>query len=103
MERVCNIIIEIFMSRKSWILTKRSVIKGKVRKSVPFKWVFKSQEEAERLFFLKSRNVVNGYMEVPGVDFTDSLSPVASDTSTRIAVERRDRKSVVFNSDVSRC
>ena len=26
-------------------------------------------------------------MQVPGVDFTESLSPVTSDTSTRILIE----------------
>ena len=27
-----------------------------------------------------------GYMQVPGVDFTESFYPVASDTSTRIII-----------------
>ena len=35
---------------------------------------------------MKSINVVRGYMQVPGVDFTESLSSVASDTSTRILI-----------------
>ena len=50
--------VKILMSRKAWILTKRSVIKAKVRKLVPAKWVFKSKEEAEGLIFLKSRSAV---------------------------------------------
>ena len=33
---------------------------------------------------MKPRNLVNGYTQVPGVDFTESLSPVASETSPRI-------------------
>ena len=67
-------------------MTKVSVIKAKRRKPVPIKWVFNSKEEAHSLFRLKSRNVVNGYMQVPGVDFTESFSPVVSDTSTRILI-----------------
>ena len=30
--------------------------------------------------------MVNGYTQVPGVDFTESLSPVALDTSTSILI-----------------
>ena len=51
-----------FLSRKAWILTKRSVVKAKDRNTVPVKWVFKSKEEAYGLICLKSRNVVKGYM-----------------------------------------
>ena len=51
-----------FLSRKAWILTKRSVVKAKGRNTVPVKWVFKSKEEAYGLIRLKSRNVVKGYM-----------------------------------------
>ena len=50
------------MSRKAWIMTKRSVVKAKGRNTVPVKWVFKSKEEAYELIRLKSRNVVKGYM-----------------------------------------
>ena len=35
---------------------------------------------------MKTRNVGKGCMKVPGVDFTESLSPVASYTSTRIMI-----------------
>ena len=61
-------------------------MKAKGIKSVPFKWVFKSKEEADRLIRLKLRNVIKGYMQVPGVEFTESFLPVASDTSTRIVI-----------------
>ena len=65
---------------------KKSAVKDKGIKPVPVKWVFKSKEEADGLISLKSINVVKGYMKVPGVDFTESLYPVASDTSTRILI-----------------
>ena len=65
-----------FLSRKAWIPTKRIVVKSKGRKPVPVKWVFKSKEEAGGLIRLKSRNLVGVYMQVLGVDFTESFSPV---------------------------
>ena len=71
---------------KAWISTKKIIMEGKVRKTVPVKWVFKSKEDPDGLISTKLRNVVKGYMKVPGVDFTDSFYPVASDTSTRILI-----------------
>ena len=65
---------------------KKSAVKDKGIKPVPVKWVFKSKEEADGLISLKSINVVKGYMKVPGVDFTESLSTVVSDTSKRILI-----------------
>ena len=75
-----------FMSRNYWITKKRSVVKSKGRNPVPFKWVFKSKEEDDGLIHMNSRNVVKGYMQVPGFYFTGSFSPVASDNSTRILI-----------------
>ena len=64
----------------------RSVIKAKVKNPVPFKWVFKSREEADGLFCLKSINVVMGNMQVPWFEYTDSFSPFVSKTSTNILI-----------------
>ena len=75
-----------FLSIKAWIPTKRIIVKAKERNPVPVKWVFKSKEEADGLIRLKLRYVVKGYMPFLGVDFTDSFSPVASETSTRILI-----------------
>ena len=75
------------LSRKAYIPTKRSIVISKVRKPAPINCIFNSKEEPGRLINLKSRNVVKGYMQVPGVDSTKSLLPVASDTSTRILID----------------
>ena len=75
-----------FLSRKAWIPTKKSVVKSKGRKPVPVKWVFDRKEEISGLLSLNLINLVKGYMQVPGVDFTDSIYPVASDTSTRTLI-----------------
>ena len=53
MENVCDIRSGKIMSKKSWIPTKRSVIKDKGRKPVPAKWVFKSKAESGGLISLK--------------------------------------------------
>ena len=63
-----------FLSRKAWIPKKRIVVKAKGINPVPFKWVFKNKEEADGLVCLKSINVVKVYVQVPGVDFTESFS-----------------------------
>ena len=57
-----------------------------MRKLAPVKRSFKSKEEPDGLFNLKTINLVKGYMKFPGVDFTESLSQVTSDTSTRILI-----------------
>ena len=75
-----------FLSINEWILTKRSVVKAKDRKPVPVKWVFKIKEDPDGLIHLKSINVVKGYMQVTGVDSTDSFSPAIPYTSTRILI-----------------
>ena len=65
---------------------KRIKIKYKGSKSVPLKWLFKSTEDPAGLICLKSRILVKGYIQLSGVDYTESFSPVETDTSTRILV-----------------
>ena len=55
-------------------------MKEKGKNPVPFKWVFKSKEEPGGSINMKFRNVVNGYMQVHGVEFKDSFPPVVSET-----------------------
>ena len=57
---------------------KRSVVKSKGIEPVPVKWLFKSKEESDGFIFLKLRNIVKGYMQLLGVDFTESFSPVVA-------------------------
>ena len=86
MENVCDIRSEIFLSRKAWVPTKRSVVKFKGIKPLHVKWSFNSKEEADGLIYLNLINLVKGYMQVPVVDFTDSFSPDVSDTQTSILI-----------------
>ena len=75
-----------FMPRKAWITINRSIVEYKGRNTAPINWAFKSKEEPGRLICLKSRNVVKGYIQVPGVDYTEQFSLVAIYTSTRIII-----------------
>ena len=49
------------------------------RKLVPTKLVFKKKDEIDGSIRYKTRNVTLGFMMVPGVDFTERFSPVATD------------------------
>ena len=71
-----------FISRKACIPTKIIVVTAKVRNPVPIK----IKEEPDRLIRPKSINSVKGYMQCPGVEFTESLLTVTLDTSTRILI-----------------
>ena len=47
-----------------------SVVKEKGIHTVPVKWLFNGNKYPDILISLKSRSVVKGYMQVPGVYFT---------------------------------
>ena len=79
-------------------------MKAKGKNPVPVKWVFKSKEKTDGLICMKSINVVKGYMQVPGVELTDSFSPVTPDTSTStligLTLYYKDNVSIVELCDV---
>ena len=75
-----------FLYRDAWIPTKLAKVRAKGRKPIPVKWVFKTKLEPDGCERLKSRIVSKSFMQVPGVDFTEKFSPVATDTSTRIII-----------------
>ena len=60
-----------FLSRKACIPIKISKANTKDIKPVPVKWVFNSKEDSDGLMRLESINVVKGYIQVPGVDYTE--------------------------------
>ena len=71
-----------FLGRKTWTFAPKSDAKG--RKLVGTKLVFKIKDEADGTLRYKTRIVTLGYMQIPGVDFTEKFSPVATDSSIRI-------------------
>ena len=54
------------------------------RISLETKGVFKKKIELDGSIRYKSRIVSKGYMQIPGVDYTERYFPVASDTTTRV-------------------
>ena len=71
-----------FIKRKVWSKFPRSELHG--RKPLGSRWVFKKKKEQDLTTRYKARVVVKGYIQIPGVDFTDSFAPVATDTSIRV-------------------
>ena len=68
---------------------KRSEVREKGRRLIPTKHVFKkkieldAKTEKEYLRY-KDRIVTLGFIQIPGVDYTENFSPVATDTAIRI-------------------
>jgi Reverse transcriptase (RNA-dependent DNA polymerase). len=56
------------------------------KKPIGSKYVFKEKLEQDGSIRLKSRIVIKGYTQIPGIDFTETFSPVANDTSIRVAI-----------------
>ena len=75
-----------FLKRGSWKKKLRSDVKRLGRKIIGTKLVFKKKDEQDGTVRLKTRAVTKGYLQIPGVDFTESFSPVAADTTIRVAI-----------------
>ncbi len=77
----CKKEINDFVSRKVWEHIKISDVRMG-RELLGTKWVFK----VKRCGRYRSRLVVLGYAQIPGVDYTDNFSPVVHDVTLRIAI-----------------
>ncbi len=75
-----------FIERGSWRKKLRSEVKDEGRKIIGAKWVCKRKDEQDGSVRHKGRIVSLGYMQIPGVDYTESFSPVGNDTSVRIVI-----------------
>ena len=71
-----------FYKREVWKRVPKSQLKG--RRTLGTRWVFKKKNEQNGSVRYKARLVVKGYVQIPGVDFTDSFAPVATGTSVRV-------------------
>jgi Reverse transcriptase (RNA-dependent DNA polymerase) len=50
------------------------------------KWIFKEKIYPDGTNKYKARCVSRGFMQIPGVDYTESFEPVASDSGIRIVI-----------------
>jgi histone deacetylase 1/2 len=67
------------IKRKVWCRVKKSSIPSNQR-CVKCKWVFKIKRNG----VFRARLVACGYSQIPGVDFSESYSPVANDVTIRL-------------------
>jgi hypothetical protein len=74
------------VKRGSWRKKLRSEVKNEGRKIIGAKWVHKRKDEQDGSVRHKGRIVSLGCMQIPGVDHTESFSPVGNDTSVRIVI-----------------
>jgi hypothetical protein len=72
-----------FLKRGSWKFVKKSDVLKQGRKPIGTKWVFKIKHESDNSLRYKSRVVTKGYQQIPGVDYTEKFSPVATASSLR--------------------
>ena len=75
-----------FLKRKSWEYVFRDEVIKMGRKIIPCKWVFKIKQEIDNTIRYKTRLCVKGFHQIPGIDFTESFSPVASGTTIVIVL-----------------
>ena len=64
------------------MVDRSSVPRGK--KILKTRWVYRKKEKEDGTVVHRSRVVVKGYDQIPGVDFTESFAPTANDTTMRI-------------------
>jgi transposase InsO family protein len=77
--------IENFLKRDAWKKVPLSVLKQGQR-PISTKWVFKVKNEHDGTKRYKGRIVVRGFVQIPGIDFNLTHSPVATDVSIKIVL-----------------
>ena len=67
------------MTRKVWRIIKRKLVQKNCR-LVNSKWVLHKKKDGK----FRPRIVAKGFMEIPGVDFSETFAPVVNDETFRI-------------------
>ena len=75
-----------FLKRGAWRFVDKSMVMQEGRKIIPCIWVLKVKDEIDGTKRFKARLVSCGYVQIPGVDYTEKFSPVATDTSLKILI-----------------
>jgi hypothetical protein len=63
-----------FTKRGSWAMIERTIVAEKKRKIIPQKWELRKKNEQDGSIRYKLQSVTKGYMQVPGIDFTELFS-----------------------------
>ncbi|MFM5988005.1 MAG: reverse transcriptase domain-containing protein [Sphaerospermopsis kisseleviana] len=74
-----------FLKRGVWIKVPLSSLK-KGQRPISTKWIFKKKLEHDGTVRFKGRVVARGFVQIPGIDFNLTHSPVAADTSVKITI-----------------
>jgi hypothetical protein len=75
--------LENFLKRDAWEFIPRKKLPSN-RKTLRSRWIFKEKADNTK----KSRNVIRGYEQEPGVDYTESFSPLATNTTIKVALAK---------------
>jgi hypothetical protein len=75
-----------FLNRKAWTQVSMDRVHQEKRKTVGTKTVFKIKNEHDGSIRRKTRIVTQGFSMIPGKDYTESYSPVATDVSVRTCI-----------------
>jgi Reverse transcriptase (RNA-dependent DNA polymerase) len=62
------------------------VIEQLKRKLITTKWIFKEKIKPDSTIKYKARCASRGFLQIPGVDYTESFAPVESDSGIRIVI-----------------
>ena len=73
--------IDNFYKRDVWKKVPRNILNG--LKPLGTCWVFKRKTKEDKSFRYKSRIFVKGYVQIPGINCTESFAPVPKDASIR--------------------
>jgi hypothetical protein len=73
------------LNRKVWTPAKLEKLRNGQR-PIKIKWVFKKKNEQGGSIRYKGRIVVKRFVQLPGIDFTPTHSPVAKDGSIKIVL-----------------
>jgi hypothetical protein len=86
--------LENFLKRDAWEFIPRKKLPLN-RKTLRSRWIFKEKADKTK----KSRNVIKGYEQEPGVDYTESFSPLATNTTIKVALAKALAKMSIPHAD----
>jgi hypothetical protein len=76
-----NAELENFLSRDAWEFLPRGNMPTD-RKTLHCRWIFRQKTDGTK----KSRSVIRGYEQEPGVDYVESYSPLATNTTIKVVL-----------------